>query len=79
MAIRICPSCGGKVSTTRTTCSHCGYDFESKKELVPMQPGDVPVTYADTTDFENHFGFRPSTSLRTGLKAFARWYKEYYG
>lgn len=55
------------------------YDFESKKELVPMQPGDVPVTYADTTDFENHFGFRPSTSLRTGLKAFARWYKEYYG
>ena len=55
------------------------YDFEAHKELVPMQPGDVPVTYADTTPLERDFGFRPSTPLRDGLRAFARWYKEYYG
>ncbi len=55
------------------------YDFESHKELVPMQPGDVPVTYADTSALERDFGFKPSTSLRDGLRAFARWYKEYYG
>ena len=55
------------------------YDFASHKELVPMQPGDVPVTYADTTPLERDFGFRPSTPLRDGLRAFARWYKEYYG
>ena len=55
------------------------YDFESHKELVPMQPGDVPVTYADTSALERDFGFKPSTSLREGLRAFARWYKEYYG
>lgn len=54
------------------------YDFEAHKELVPMQPGDVPVTYADTTPLERDFGFRPSTPLRDGLRAFARWYKEYY-
>lgn len=54
------------------------YDFESHKELVPMQPGDVPVTYADTTPLEEDFGFRPSTSLRTGLRAFAQWYAKYY-
>ena len=55
------------------------YDFEAHKELVPMQPGDVPVTFADTSALERDFGFKPSTSLREGLRAFARWYKEYYG
>ena len=55
------------------------YDFEAHKELVPMQPGDVPVTYADTSALERDFGFRPSTPLRDGLRAFAKWYKEYYG
>lgn len=55
------------------------YDFDAHKELVPMQPGDVPVTYADTSALERDFGFKPSTSLREGLRAFARWYKEYYG
>lgn len=54
------------------------YDFESHKKLVPMQPGDVPVTYADTTALEKDFGFRPSTTLREGLRAFAKWYKEFY-
>ena len=55
------------------------YDFESHKELVPMQPGDVPVTYADTTPLEQDFGFKPNTSLRTGLRCFAEWYAKYYG
>ncbi len=55
-----------------------GYDFDAHKELVPMQPGDVPVTYADTSALERDFGFKPSTSLRVGLRAFAKWYKEYY-
>lgn len=55
------------------------YDFEVHKELVPMQPGDVPVTYADTSALERDFGFRPSTSLRDGLRAFAEWYAGYYG
>ena len=55
------------------------YDFEAHKELVPMQAGDVPVTYADTTPLERDFGFRPSTSLRDGLRAFAEWYARYYG
>lgn len=54
------------------------YDFESHKELVPMQPGDVPITYADTTPLEKDFGFKPDTSLREGLKQFAIWYKEFY-
>ena len=54
------------------------YDFESHKKLVPMQPGDVPVTYADTTALENDFGFKPSTSLREGLRKFAQWYKAFY-
>ncbi len=54
------------------------YDFEAHKELVPMQPGDVPVTYADTSALERDFGFKPSTSLREGLRAFAQWYKGYY-
>ena len=54
------------------------YDFESHKQLVPMQPGDVPVTYADTTPLEQDFGFKPSTSLRDGLRRFAEWYKAYY-
>ena len=54
------------------------YDFEAHKELVPMQPGDVPVTYADTSALERDFDFRPSTSLRDGLRQFARWYKNYY-
>lgn len=51
------------------------YDFEAHRELVPMQPGDVPVTYADTAPLERDFGFRPSTPLRTGLRNFAQWYK----
>lgn len=54
------------------------YDFESHKELVPMQPGDVPVTYADTTALEQDFGFKPSTSLREGIRKFAEWYREFY-
>lgn len=54
------------------------YDFEAHKKLVPMQPGDVPVTYADTTPLEEDFGFKPSTSLRDGLRSFAQWYAEYY-
>ena len=53
------------------------YDFEAHKELVPMQPGDVPVTYADTTPLERDFGFKPSTPLRHGLEKFAVWYKKY--
>lgn len=55
------------------------YDFEAHKELVPMQPGDVPVTFADTSALERDFGFKPSTSLRDGLRAFAQWYAVYYG
>jgi nucleoside-diphosphate-sugar epimerase len=54
------------------------FDIESKSKLVPMQAGDVPVTYADVTPLERDFGFKPSTSLREGLRAFAQWYKEYY-
>lgn len=54
------------------------YDFEAHKELVAMQPGDVPVTYADTTPLEEDFGYKPSTPLRDGLRNFAEWYKEYY-
>lgn len=55
------------------------YDFEAHKELVAMQPGDVPITYADTTALEEDFGFKPHTSLRDGLRRFAEWYKEFYG
>ena len=55
------------------------YDFEAHKELVPMQPGDVPITYADTTPLEQDFGFRPSTPLKTGLRKFADWYANFYG
>ena len=55
------------------------FDFKAHQELVPMQPGDVPVTYADTKDLEKDFGFKPDTDLRTGLSRFAKWYKEYYG
>ena len=54
------------------------YDFEAHKELVPMQPGDVPVTYADTSALERDFGFKPSLSLRDGMRKFAEWYKEFY-
>lgn len=54
------------------------YDFEAHKELVPMQAGDVPVTYADTSALEENFGFKPSTPLRTGLRSFAQWYKSFY-
>ena len=55
------------------------YDFEAHKELVPMQPGDVPVTYADTTPLEQDFGYKPATPLREGIRAFAEWYQGYYG
>lgn len=54
------------------------YDFEAHKELVPMQAGDVPITFADTTPLERDFGFKPSTALRDGLRKFAEWYKEFY-
>ena len=54
------------------------YDFEAHKELVPMQAGDVPITFADTSALERDFGFKPSTNLRTGLRRFAEWYKEFY-
>ena len=54
------------------------YDFEAHKELVPMQPGDVPITFADTSALERDFGFKPSTDLRTGLRRFAEWYKDFY-
>ena len=54
------------------------YDFEAHKKLVPMQPGDVEITFADTDPLEREFGFRPSTPLREGLRRFARWYKDYY-
>ena len=54
------------------------YNFEEHKKLVPMQPGDVPITYADTSALEHDFGFKPSTSLREGLRKFAEWYKEFY-
>ena len=56
----------------------CDYDFDAHKELVPMQAGDVPITYADTAALEADLGFKPSTSLREGLRAFAKWYKEFY-
>ena len=55
------------------------FDMKAHMELVPMQAGDVPVTFADTSDLERDFGFKPSTSLRTGLRSFAEWYKEFYG
>ena len=55
------------------------YDFDAHKELVPMQPGDVPVTYADTTPLEQDFGFKPNTPLRDGLRRFSEWYKHFYG
>ena len=55
------------------------YDFETHKKLVPMQPGDVPVTYADTTPLEEDFGFKPATTLREGLRRFAEWYRSFYG
>ena len=54
------------------------YDFEGHRELVGMQPGDVPVTYADSTGLEEDYGFRPTIGIREGLKAFAKWYKKYY-
>ena len=54
------------------------YDFDAHKELVAMQPGDVPVTYADTSDLERDFGYKPATSLREGLRKFAKWYKDFY-
>ena len=54
------------------------YDFEAHRELVGMQPGDVPVTYADSTALENDYGFTPKIGIREGLRKFAEWYKEYY-
>ena len=54
------------------------FDFEAHKQLVPMQPGDVPVTYADTSALERDTGFKPCTPLEDGLRAFAKWYKKYY-
>jgi nucleoside-diphosphate-sugar epimerase len=54
------------------------YDFEAHKKLVPMQAGDVAVTFADTSELERDLGFKPSTSLRSGLRRFAEWYKEFY-
>ena len=54
------------------------YDFEAHRELVGMQPGDVPVTYADSRGLEKDYGFRPAIGIREGLRAFAEWYREYY-
>ncbi len=54
------------------------YEFEAHKRLVPMQPGDVPVTYADTSALARDFDYRPSTDLRTGLRQFAQWYAQFY-
>ena len=54
------------------------YDFQAHRKLVPMQPGDVPVTFADTRPLEEDYGFKPDTPLRDGLRRFARWYKEFY-
>ena len=54
------------------------YDFEAHKKLVPMQPGDVPITYADTSALERDFGFKPSTTLREGLRRFSEWYYDFY-
>ena len=54
------------------------YDFEAHKQLVPMQPGDVPVTYADTTALQRDLGYKPATPLEDGLRTFAKWYKRYY-
>ena len=54
------------------------YDIENHKKLVPMQPGDVPITYADIKDLEKDYGFKPNTSLRVGLRKFAEWYKDFY-
>ena len=54
------------------------YDFEAHKQLAPMQPGDVPATYADSTALERDYGFRPRIGIREGLRKFAQWYKEYY-
>lgn len=54
------------------------YDLEAHKELVPMQPGDVPITYADTTPLEQDFGFKPSTPLREGLRRFVEWHNSFY-
>ena len=71
------------ISTLRDELVRAGvlpedYDFEVHKQLVGMQPGDVPVTYADTSALERDFGFKPSTDLRTGLRRFAEWYKDFY-
>ena len=55
------------------------YDFEGHRELAPMQPGDVPVTFADSEALERDYGFTPKVNIRTGLRAFAEWYKVYYG
>jgi nucleoside-diphosphate-sugar epimerase len=55
------------------------YNFDTHKELVPMQPGDVPITFADTDPLERDYNFKPSTPLREGLRKFAEWYKEFYG
>ena len=63
---------------TRADILPADYDFEAHKKLVPMQPGDVPITYADTSALEKDFGFKPSTSLRDGLRKFAEWYKDFY-
>ena len=54
------------------------FDFDAHKELVAMQPGDVPVTYADTSALERDYGYKPDTDLRTGLRRFAEWYAEFY-
>ena len=68
----------GRVIHKRAEVLPADYDFESHKELVPIQAGDVPVTYADTSALEADFGFKPDTSLRDGLRQFAQWYKEFY-
>jgi nucleoside-diphosphate-sugar epimerase len=67
-----------KEELVRANVLSADYDFEAHKKLVPMQSGDVPITYADTSALERDFGFKPSTSLRDGLRHFAEWYHEFY-
>ena len=62
----------------KTKITKKDYDFEAHKKLVAMQPGDVPITYADTSALERDFGFKPHTPLREGIRKFAEWYKEFY-
>jgi len=83
--VRAChPTCADLVTILQEELVRAGvlpqdFDFEAHKQLVPMQPGDVPTTYADATALERDFGFTPKITLREGLRKFAEWYAEFYG